>query len=262
MKFNYYIDESGTEDWATENYFTITTCCINEKCKPKINQNFDYFKKNYSKRLEREIQYLHGNEITFGLNQGKGIYAKLKTDSKLKEKFFLDLNKLLDTSEYQIFAFSLSLQDYLEVFYQRLDEYYSNRKERFEVNQIFNSFIYPSCLLQSIEQIRKHINTQKPKIKSIDIFIEEKNSNIEIANTYANKRLSDVLNRFTPNIKKTGDQYEAGFEIADLSANAINRSITSRKRKDYEVIKGKIMEHKRIDKNNMDKYIPKIQKSS
>jgi len=260
MKNNYYIDESGVEDWDKEKYFTIAICAINEKDEQTIEKQFGQFKDTYSEKLGQKIKYLHGSEITLGLNQGKGVYGKLKENSKLQRSFFKDLNSLLSTSDYQLLAFSLSLKDYLVVLNARLYEYYSERRETFSINQIFNTFIYPTSLLQGIELIRRHINSQKTKVQSINVLIEEKNSDIKMATMYAEKRLSDVLDKLVPNVSKEDKNYGAGFDIADLAANAISGAIENKERKDYQSIKNKIVEYKYVDIQTMHEYVPKLEK--
>lgn len=260
MKINYYIDESGVEDWEREKYFTISVCAVNEKNETKIKEKFDQFKDTYSKKLGQRIKYLHGSEVTLGLNQGKGVYGRLHGNPKLQRSFFQDLNSLLSSSDYQLLAFSLNLKDYLVVLNARLYEYYSQRRETFSINQIFNTFIYPTSLLQGVELIRRHINSQKTKLQSINIFIEEKNSDITITTKYAEKRLSDVLDKLIPNVAKEDKNYGAGFEIADLAANAISRAVENNERKDYKAIKDKIIEYKYVDMKTMHEYVPKFEK--
>lgn len=113
MNINYYIDESGIEDWNKEKYFTVAACAINEKDESSIQQKFDLFKNEYSEKLGHKIKYLHGSEITYGMNQGIGIYGKLKSDKLIREQFFLHLVSLLSLSKYKLLTCTLNLEVYL-----------------------------------------------------------------------------------------------------------------------------------------------------
>lgn len=256
MHLNYYIDESGVEDWKREKYFTISSTVISTDDLSILEKEVSKFKLGYSKKLSTQIKYLHGNEITNGLNNGEGTYSGLKTDPELSKQFFTDLGQLLSSPLYQIVSATFDINYFTALFDGKLEAYYDKRGEEYSVSKIFNNSLYPICLLVFTEMIRKHLNTSPRSVSKVNFFIEEKDSDIDMIITRCRNRFSDVDIEIIHRIGKGEIGYSELLELADLSANAINGYYLSGKdRKDYLAIQENIVLQELIGEGNLSRYL-------
>lgn len=256
MELNYYIDESGEDNWLKEKFYTVSACAVQKSDISQLEESINKFKQKFSEKLDVNIAYLHGSEITYGLNQSKGLYAKLGTDKKLAALFFSDLTDLLASSKYRVVSLTLDIQDFMQVFNSKLADHYRKRGESFQVTKMEHKMVYFLSLLQLTEMIRIHINCQMDVVSKAAFYIEGKDLDIKVIIERCKNRFSDVDIEFHTGISKKS-AYPPILEFTDLAVNAINQHFISGKaRKDYDAIKSSISIQKMINSKNIEEYMP------